>query len=565
MPKLPPALSRLKIRIGAKLAATVSIGIVLVAGMILNQRANNAMLAQNAEFERIEQLFAADLLRAGVALQRMQIGIREIRLAISEREADRALTALRGNLNQAADYLSAAAYRCTDGDNCGRLEKITKLASAYADSAAEITKLKRDYKEITAPLERGNHIGLEIDALIEKAISVAETNAAQRMSLATDRIQEAARISTGFGVFVIIILIGAAGFGIISIGKPIRNIAETLLKLANGVRAFEIPSTSRGDEGGDAARAARTFRDNLVRLEQVEAEQKQAAARVVVERETMVRDLAAKFEDAIGKIVGAVSSAATDLESAAGALTRNAKTTQERSAAVALVSGEASANVQSAALATEEFGTSIDEISRQVERSMRIAADAVRQAEQTDARITALSQSADRIGDVVAIISRIASQTNLLALNATIEAARAGEAGRGFAVVAGEVKNLATQTAKATEVIRTQIADMQNTTLESVTAIKEISGTIGQISDISATITAAVSAQSDATREIAHNVTEAARRAADVAANIAEVNRDADETGAESAKVLRAAEILSAESRNLESEVENFIKTVRIA
>jgi methyl-accepting chemotaxis protein len=215
--------------------------------------------------------------------------------------------------------------------------------------------------------------------------------------------------------------------------------------------------------------------------------------------------------------------------------------------------------------ATHNVGSSIGEIGWQARRSTEIAAEAVEQAKRTDACIAELSRSADQIGDVVTVITTIAGQTNLLALNATIEAARAGEAGRGFAVVAGEVKLLATQTAKATEAIKAQIAEMQNTTNDAVDAIKEISGTIGHISEIAATITTAVNTQGAATQEIAHNVAMAAQGAVHVATNIADVKLQAEETRKESAKVLKAAKILSGESHTLELEVKKFIDTVRIA
>jgi methyl-accepting chemotaxis protein len=177
----------------------------------------------------------------------------------------------------------------------------------------------------------------------------------------------------------------------------------------------------------------------------------------------------------------------------------------------------------------------------------------------------ALSKAATRIGNVVKLITDIAEQTNLLALNATIEAARAGEAGKGFAVVAAEVKTLATQTAKATDEIGSQIAEMQAATQESVTAIKEIGTTISRISEIAMVIATAVEQQSATTGEIARNVDNAARSAAQVATNIGDVNRAAGETGAASARVLASAKVLSSEGARFKLAVEGFLATVRAA
>jgi methyl-accepting chemotaxis protein len=495
----------------------------------------------------------------------MQTGTREIRLSISEREADQALAGLRDSMSKAVGYLLAAVQLCGNTENCVRFDRLVTLAKDYAANAAEMTALKKQYADIDKPLGAISKIGTEIDALIAKATSDAKALASQRMTAAAARRAEAAQISMAFGFFVVVILTGAAIFGVLSIGRPIKHIAGVLLQLANGKREFDIPYTGRGDEVGDAARAAQAFRDNLVRLERLETDQKEAAARAVAERKSMVRELADTFEQAIGNIVGAVSSAAGELESTASTLTKNAEATQHLSAAAAAASAQASANVQSVASATSEVGASIEEIGRQVQQSTRIAAEAVKQAERTDARIAELSRAAGRIGDVVTLITTIAGQTNLLALNATIEAARAGEAGRGFAVVATEVKTLATQTAKATEAIKAQIAEMQNMTQESVAAIKEISGTIGRISEIAASITGAVDAQGLATQEIADNIAQAAQGAAQVAINITDVNHDADETGTASIKVLRAAQVLSGESRKLDLEVAKFIDTVRAA
>jgi methyl-accepting chemotaxis protein len=283
------------------------------------------------------------------------------------------------------------------------------------------------------------------------------------------------------------------------------------------------------------------------------------------EKRGALEKLASSFDSTVGVIVEAVSSASAELESAAGALTRAAESTQQLSTTVAAASEQASANVQSVASASEELAASVGEIARQVEDSSKIANEAVQQARSTDMRINQLSQAAGRIGDVVKLITSVAEQTNLLALNATIEAARAGEAGRGFAVVAQEVKALAAQTAKATDEIGTQITGMQTATGEAVVAIGEISATIERIAGISAAIAAAVEEQGAATREISRNVQQAAQGTTQVASNIVSVNAGASETGAVSSRVFSFAQSLSGESSHLKDEVGKFLETVRAA
>jgi methyl-accepting chemotaxis protein len=232
---------------------------------------------------------------------------------------------------------------------------------------------------------------------------------------------------------------------------------------------------------------------------------------------------------------------------------------------VGAASEQVSTNVQSVASATEEMASSINEISRQVLASARIAGEAVEQAQKTNDRVGELAKAAARIGDVVELINTIAGQTNLLALNATIEAARAGEAGRGFAVVASEVKALAEQTAKATGEISQQINGIQAATQESVGAIKEIGDTIGRMSDIASTIASAVEQQGAATLEIFRNVQQAAQGTQQVSSNIADVRRGASETGSASSQVFSAAKSLSSESNRLKLEVGKFLNSVRAA
>nr|WP_274611539.1 HAMP domain-containing methyl-accepting chemotaxis protein [Rhodoplanes elegans] len=351
-----------------------------------------------------------------------------------------------------------------------------------------------------------------------------------------------------------------------AITKPLVGLVDAMRRLGAGDFTVVLPGLGRKDEVGQMAEAVEAFKVMSEDKARREAEEKAESDRKASadRKEAMVK-LADAFEGAVGNIIETVSSASTELEAAAGTLTKTAETTQSLSGTVAAASEQASSNVQSVASATNEMASSVSEISRQVQESSRIAAEAVRQAETTDAQITELSQAANRIGDVVKLITAIAEQTNLLALNATIEAARAGEAGKGFAVVAQEVKALAAQTAKATGDISSQIAGMQTATQGSVAAIKTIGGTIGRIAEISATIAAAVEEQGAATHEIARNVQQAASGTTQVAGSITEVNRGAGETGSASAQVLSSARSLANESNRLKLEVGRFLTTVRSA
>jgi methyl-accepting chemotaxis protein len=372
------------------------------------------------------------------------------------------------------------------------------------------------------------------------------------------------------------IIIGAALFGLLLLGitlfitrsvtGPIGGLVAAMKKLADGNFEVVLPGLGRKDEIGAVAGAVESFKAKAVERAHAEAEAEDAKSRqAAAQRRDDMRRLANDFQNAVGTIIDGVSSASTELEAAAGSLSKTAETTQRLSNTVASASEEASANVQSVASASEELAASVHEISRQVHESSKIADQAVKQAVKTDASIVGLSTAATRIGEVVQLITDIAAQTNLLALNATIEAARAGDAGRGFAVVASEVKALASQTAKATEEIGAQIAGMQSATGDAVTAIKEISETITRISEIAAAIAAAVEEQGATTQEIARNVQQAAHGTSEVATTITEVDRGAGETGSASTQVLASAQSLSSESSRLKVEVDKFLSNVRAA
>jgi methyl-accepting chemotaxis protein len=384
---------------------------------------------------------------------------------------------------------------------------------------------------------------------------------------------ETANLIASTESLILMIAVGSLALGIVlawligrTISKPVVGLCAGMRELAEGNFQVVLPGLGRGDEVGEMAQAVETFKVKAEEKARAEAEAKMKQDQIAAQqRKADMHSLADSFEAAVGEIVETVSSASTELEASAATLTKTAERAQEVTTAVAAASEEASTNVNSVASATEELSSSVNEISRQVQESARMASAAVGQARSTTERVGELSKAAARIGDVVELINTIAGQTNLLALNATIEAARAGEAGRGFAVVASEVKALAEQTAKATGEIGQQITGIQSATQDSVSAIKEISGTIEKLSEISSTIAAAVEEQGAATQEISRNVQQAAQGTHQVSSNITEVQRGASETGSASSQVLSAAQSLSSDSNRLKLEVGKFLNTVRAA
>lgn len=350
-----------------------------------------------------------------------------------------------------------------------------------------------------------------------------------------------------------------------SIVAPLSQLEGVMLALARGNTQIDVAGTDRADAIGAMARTVVVFRDTMIETERLRAEKAEAENLAAENRRSGMHRIADEFQIAIGTMIETVSSASTELEAAAGSLSGIAENTQVLSTSVANTFQQASTNVQTVAATTDQLSVSIGQIARQAEESSRIASEAVQQAHITDACIVRLSQAAERIGDVVRVISAIAGQTNMLALNATIEAARAGDAGRGFSVVAQEVKTLAASTAKATEEIGEQISGMQAATRESVLAIEEISTTIGRIAEIAAAILSAVEEQSMATEDIARNVQEATHGTSQVAASITDVSRGASATESASTALLASAKSLSSESTRLKQVVETFLTTIRAA
>ncbi len=348
-----------------------------------------------------------------------------------------------------------------------------------------------------------------------------------------------------------------------SITGPLSGIISVMKELERGNLSVAVGGVDRRDEIGDVARAVEVFKAGLAETEALKAQQARQAAEAEAQRKASMRKMADDFEHAVGSIIRGVASAATQLQASAQTLTGTANGTVGQSNLVAAASEEVSVNIQTVAAAAEELSASVNEITRQLSKAQEITESAVGTAKDTRDEMGYLSASAKQIVAIVSLINDIAEQTNLLALNATIEAARAGENGKGFAVVASEVKALATQTAKATKDIETQILDMQEKTERSVDSMAKISDVIGSINHVSTTIGSAVEEQSATTQEIARNVQQAALGASEVSSQMVLITNGAQTTSTEVDQVLGAAQELSRQSEHLNAEVEKFLRTVR--
>jgi methyl-accepting chemotaxis protein len=350
-----------------------------------------------------------------------------------------------------------------------------------------------------------------------------------------------------------------------SISRPLGQLGTRMRTLADGALDGEIPGIARGDEIGAMAATVQIFKDNAVRIRGLEAVEAEAQVRAAAERRAAMENLANDFERSVNSIVRSVATAAAGMQTTAQSMTATASDASARAATVGSASERSSNNVDTVAASAEELSGSVAEISRQVTQSREVARKAVSDAERTNAIVKMLSSGAEKIGEVVQLIHSIAAQTNLLALNATIEAARAGESGRGFAVVASEVKALASQTAKATEEISSQVAAMQASTSEAVVSISGITGTIAQMSEITVGISSAIEQQGAATKEIARNIQSVAAGSNEISAHIGGVSTAAAATGVAASDVLSNARELDKQSGMLRTAVDEFLTKVRAA
>jgi methyl-accepting chemotaxis protein len=361
------------------------------------------------------------------------------------------------------------------------------------------------------------------------------------------------------------IAIAAICFIFFGVTRPLANITDAMKRISGGALDTEIAGLTKSNEIGEMARALSVFRDNLAENERLRIEQirkdEEMTAKIISERNS----IANAFQQTMGSLAERFASSSNEVADAARGLSASAEETSRQAHAVSSAAEGASSNVQTVAASAEELSASIREVSEQVANSAKIAHSAADEAGRTSDNIRALSAAANSIGGVLNLIKDIAEQTNLLALNATIEAARAGDAGRGFAVVAAEVKELAAQTAKATDEIAAKIGEIQEATGATVTSISSIVSTINSIRDVTGAISSAIEEQRVATSEIAGNTHRAAEGASQVTVNMTEVGKAAGSTGSAATQLMSLSSALSEQSQSMESEVTRFVSSLRAA
>jgi methyl-accepting chemotaxis protein len=550
---------KMMVSAGGAVLATVMVG---AAGLYGMTTINSAIEAQVAVGSLLKNHMAADLTRATLAND-VEAAIRIGRMKRDQGPA--VIQAAKAHAAPLAARLVKDPPAHLPAELGRELTETHKAMTAFAEQALALVELgfSDNYKanqELEAFLKTSTELMARMNSASDKLEAVNAATAAETAALKNTLMTAMlAAIAVVIGGLVFAnMLIGR------SVSRPVRRVTAIMGRMASGERTIEIPTMARMDEIGQMYAALSSFKESLSEADRLAAQQ-QAEAEARAERGDRMEAVCHSFDQSITDLLKGFEEVMSELRRSAETMSEAARQTEAEAKAANDASQSAGSNVNSVAGATEELVASVGEIGRQTERSAEIAARAAARASETDKQIQGLAEAAQKVGDVVKLITDIAEQTNLLALNATIEAARAGEAGKGFAVVASEVKNLANQTAHATEEIAQQIATIQGETKTAVTAIQGISGIVGEINQIAAAIAAAIEQQGSATREIARNVEGASNGTRSVSTSIGHVSEAATETGGAAKAMLGAVARLADRSAQVQGKVADFLREIRRA
>ncbi|EWY40261.1 methyl-accepting chemotaxis protein [Skermanella stibiiresistens SB22] len=554
--------------ISRKLVATFGLIILTVVAMSLFVKSNADVLERSDSWKTHTYEVLGHLDGAMSSMVNQETGLRGF--LISGRKEF--LAPYEDGQRQFADDLGKLKSLTADNPaQQSRLEALGSSADAWRRDVAEpAIKLMGDPAtvEMARAIETDGKGKASMDALRRTVSDMRAAETGLLESRAKDQADAFDALTHALWGGIGGVVAGALGLGFLlsrTVAAPVARMTGIMGSITAGDVSVKVPDADRKDEIGAMAIAVEVFRQNAIDKADLERRQIAAAEREEAEKRALMNGLADSFQMKIGGVVEAVSRQATGMERVAQTVSAAADQANQQAGAVAAASEQTSANVQTVATAAEELSSSIGEIGRQMSQSTAVANRASEQAKRTDERVAGLAEAARKVGEVVNLINNIASQTNLLALNATIEAARAGEAGKGFAVVASEVKNLATQTAKATEEIAAQIQDIQNATGDAVSDIQAIARVIIEVNEISTTVAAAVEEQAAATQEIARNIQQAAAGTREVSSNILGVTESAGESGRAAEEVLDTARQMTQQANLLRLEVEKFLGDVRSA
>jgi methyl-accepting chemotaxis protein len=546
-------------------SGVIALLLVFVAsavGIIGMTRTRDGATDVSAVASALRSQLESDLMRAALsgdvlaALREGRAGHKDMQPKLEAAAAEH-LDRLTARLQELAGNKQLPAEIQTEAETA-----VTTLTDYGAQAKALVTQsFTENYKanDLLAPfLKLSDDIAAQMGGLTEKLDEAARHTDATVEQAYRGQLWLAGGVSGAAALILGVCLLLTAR----SIVRPLAEMRGAMARLADGETDIAIPALGRTDEVGAMASALDVFKENAVKAQAFSRQQSEDRERRE-KRSASIESLCRDFDHLVTRRLETVVSAVSQMEQTAQSMSQVAEQTAAEATHVSTTSEAASESVNSVAAATEELAASISEIGSQMLRSRQIAGDAANQAIATNAQVQQLADAAQKIGAVVQMITDIASQTNLLALNATIEAARAGEAGKGFAVVASEVKNLATQTGKATDDISQQINSIQGETEQAVKAIQGIAGTIEEINQITSGVAAAVEQQSAATKEIARSVEQAASGTRDMSASIVTVTNAAGQTGNAAGQMLASSNALSGEAKALRQEVEQFLSNIR--